>query len=122
MRDLSLLDDFRICTPAVLELYGSYGDETCGAFLIPLPGQSRVLKVVAASSDGWDHLSVSVDGHKRTPTWAELEHAKRTFFRPDEIAWAYHMNVEDHISIHPYVLHLWRKHNFEMPLPPKEFV
>ena len=26
MRDLSLLDDFRICTPAVLELYGSYGD------------------------------------------------------------------------------------------------
>jgi hypothetical protein len=47
------------------------------------------------------------------PNWYE---------KPKEIAWEYHMNEDDHISIHPYVLHIWRKHNFRMPTPPKVFV
>jgi hypothetical protein len=122
MRDLTALDDFRIRTPYVLERYGSYGDATCGAFIIPLPGQMTALKVLAASGEGWDHVSVSPNGQSRTPTWAEMEHVKRIFFKKDEIAWEYHMAPADHISIHPYVLHIWRKQDFEMPMPPTEHV
>lgn len=122
MRDLTKLDNFRMRTPQVLKRYGSYGDETCGAFLIPLPGQSRILKCLASNSEGWDHVSVSVDGHQRTPTWGEMAFVKTVFFKMDEIAWEYHMNVSDHINDHPFVLHIWRKHDFTMPLPPKVFV
>jgi hypothetical protein len=122
MRDLTALDDFRQRTPFVLDQFGDYGDDKSGAFLIPVPGQSTVLKVLASGHDGWDHISVSVNGQGRTPTWAEMEHAKRLFFKKDELAWEYHMNPDDHLSIHPYVLHIWRKHDFEMPLPPKFFV
>jgi len=122
MRNLSDLDGFRIRSDWVLKQFGSYGDSYNGAFLIPVVGQQTKLKVVAANGGGWDHVSVSPDGESRTPTWAEMDFIKRIFFKPKEIAWEYHMNEDDHISIHPYVLHIWRKHNFKMPTPPKVFV
>jgi hypothetical protein len=120
MRDLTLLDDFRLRTQWVLENFGSYGDDKNGAFRLPMPGQTTLLRVVAASGEGWDHISVSLPN--RTPTWAEMDHAKRRFFKDDELAWEYHMPPNEHISIHPYTLHIWRKHGFTMPLPPKWFV
>jgi hypothetical protein len=122
MRDLTVLEDFRQRTQFVLEQFGSYGDEKSGAFLIPVPGQTTVLKVLVSGHNGWDHISVSINGQQRTPTWGEMEYAKRLFFKPDEVAWEYHMNVSDHINIHPYVLHVWRKHDFEIPVPPRFYV
>ncbi len=121
MRDLHNLDQFRVRTTYVLESFGSYGDGGNGAFLIPVPGQRTVLKVLASNGDGWDHISVSVNGEQRTPTWAEMEIAKKAFLG-DVVAMQLHLPKGDHINCHPYTLHVWRPHNVEIPLPPKMMV
>jgi hypothetical protein len=121
MRDLHNLDLFRIRDSFVLESYGSYGDGGNGAFIIPVPGQITALKVVASNGEGWDHISVSVNGEPRTPTWAEMEIAKKAFLG-DVTAMQLHLTAKDHISCHPYTLHIWRPHNRDIPLPPKIMV
>ena len=82
--------------------------------------QVGALRVVAASAKGWDHVSVSLPD--RCPTWAEMDHIKRLFFRDDEWAMQLHAPPAKHISIHPHVLHIWRPHAVEIPLPPVEMV
>lgn len=93
-----------------------------GCFLLPFPANPTVrLACIASIGEGWDHVSVSLN-LPRTPSWAEMEHVKRTFFLSHEVAMQLHVATDDHISIHPHVLHLWRPHDQPIPLPPKEFV
>lgn len=124
MRNLHELDSWRIETPDIMERYGSYGDDKAGAFFVypPGPDQTPCLKVLASYGDGWEHVSVSVRDRPRTPTWAEMDWVKRTFFNPNEVVVQFHPAEADHISIHPYVLHLWRPLDYEFTMPPKWFV
>ena len=115
MRDLRVFEAYRINTQ-----YGGPGDKFGGAFEMYNPGTDSILRVIASCGDGWDHVSVSLPD--RTPTWSEMEFVKRRFFADDELAWEYHMPPTEHISIHPHVLHIWRKHGFKMPTPPTEMV
>lgn len=78
-----------------------------------------ILNVIADCGEGWDHVSVSVHEDHRCPTWEEMEAVKRAFFAPEECAMQLHVPVEDHVSIHPYVLHIWRPHGISIPVPPK---
>jgi hypothetical protein len=118
MRNLRELDSFRDTSPAIKKFYGGIGDETCGAFQVRWPrGQGRVLRIIASSGMGWDHISVSLPD--RCPTWDEMEFIKRMFFKPDEVAIQLHLPPADHINNHPYCLHLWRPHATDIPLPPK---
>jgi hypothetical protein len=120
VRDLHLLDIYRRTDPKVVELYGSTGDEASGVFSVPSPTDGRMLMIIASSGEGWDHVSVS---HKdRCPTWPEMEHIKRLFFKDDETAMQLHVPVADHINVHQYVLHIWRPLEVEIPRPPAEFV
>lgn len=96
-----------------------------GAFALPYCG--IWLFCIVSDELGWDHISISLLNKarktiKRTPTWEEMEHVKRFFFAPDEVVIQLHVAEEDHLSIHDYVLHLWRKQDYEIPLPPKEMV
>lgn len=120
MRDLSHLEAFRIRSDYVLKQLGSYGDARNGAFELPVPGRPTVLRILAASGGGWDHVSVSLSD--RCPTWPEMEHVKRTFFEADEVAMQLHVAESEHINVHPYVLHIWRPHNQKIPLPPRLYV
>ncbi len=113
MKNLDLLEIYRVKSKEILAHYGSYGDETCGVFLIPV---CPPLKIVASAGEGWDHVSVSTPN--RPPTWAEMEHVKRTFFKEDETAMQLHVPPSDHINCHPNCLHLWRPHNESIPRPP----
>lgn len=79
-----------------------------------------ILRIIASSSEGWDHVSVSLPD--RCPTWEEMDYIKRLFFKPDECAIQYHVPVSDHISVHPYCLHLWRPHSVMIQMPPKWMV
>jgi hypothetical protein len=115
MRDLSQYDRWRVDAG-----HGWLGDGTCGAFQIPYPATGSTLRVIASSDGDWDHCSVSLAN--RPPNWAEMQFIHRMFFNGDELAWEYHMPPDDHVNVHPYTLHLWRKHNFTMPVPPREFV
>jgi hypothetical protein len=117
MRDLNNLDQFRIRDSFVLESYGSYGDDGNGAFIIPVPGQMTALKVVASNGEGWDHISVSPVEAQRTPTWAEMEIAKKAFFG-DVVAMQLHLPASAHVNCHPYTLHVWIPHAVKIPLPP----
>ena len=116
MRDLRPLECYRLKTPEVLRLWGWYGDETCGAFLVPSEIDGGTLKVIASAAEGWDHVSVS--RQNRCPNWPEMEQIKHLFFKDDETAMQLHVPPSDHINHHPYCLHLWRPLDQEIPRPP----
>lgn len=120
MRNLHEIDQYRDIGPDVIRVYGSVGDETCGAFLVPSPIDGAPIRVIASSGEGWDHVSAS--RANRCPNWPEMEHVKRLFFKDDETAMQLHVPVKDHISFHPHCLHIWRPHHAPIPLPPSEFV
>lgn len=115
MRPLSLLEAYRR-RDMERRHYGVDGDETCGMFVLNGVKFKRALKVIASSGGGWDHVSVSLPD--RCPTWEEMEAVKRLFFREDETAMQLHVPATDHISFHPYCLHLWRPHDAAIPRPP----
>ena len=91
-----------------------------GAFRLKRHG--TLLTIIASWEDasGWDHVSVSLP--HRCPTWDEMDAVKRRFFWPHEVVMQLHPAEADHLSLHPYCLHLWRPHRVAIPLPPKEFV
>lgn len=120
MRNLHLLDAYRETGPEIVRLWGFVGDETCGMFHVPSPIDRAPLCIIASSGGGWDHVSVS--RQNRCPNWPEMEHVKRLFFKDDETAMQLHVPPSDHISIHPYCLHLWRPHDTEIPRPPSWMV
>lgn len=105
---------------ARVALQGDMGDKHNGAFVFKSPLNFGILRVVASSGEGWDHVSVSLT--MRCPLWEEMEWIKRMFFKDSEIAYQLHVTPKDHINNHPYTLHLWRPHNKEIPLPPVSFV
>lgn len=120
MRDLHLLDLYRVRDAHVLERWGWTGDETCGSFSVPSPIDRKPLMIVASSGNGWDHVSVS--RANRCPNWTELEHVRRLFFRDNETVMQLHVPPKDHISLHPNCLHLWRPQQVEIPRPPEWMV
>lgn len=114
MRDLRTLEVYRK-RRWEREIYGAEGDERGGVFGVAGPA-GRLLRVIASNDDGWDHVSASLPD--RCPTWDEMEHVKRLFFREAETAMQLHVPPEDHVDCHPYCLHLWRPHDAEIPRPP----
>lgn len=116
MRNLMLLNTYRDYSAAFIALYGNSGDDTCGVFNVPSPTDKAMLRVVASNGGGWDHVSVS--RHNRCPNWNEMEHVKRLFFKDDETAMQLHVPPSEHLSLHPFCLHIWRPLNQEIPRPP----
>lgn len=120
MRNLRLLDSYRVTSPEIIRHYGWAGDETCGVFAVPSPIDGQALRIVASSECGWDHVSVSRSS--RCPNWPEMERVKRLFFRDNETAMQLHVPVSEHINQHPHCLHLWRPYDQEIPRPPGAMV
>jgi len=115
---LSRLNAFR--QPAFeIALYGQLGNDREGmfTFLSPYAKARTVLRVVASSDFGWDHVSVSTD-KRRCPTWEEMSYIRGKFFAPEEVCMELHVAAKDHISIHDWTLHLWRPQHDKIPLPP----
>lgn len=97
-----------------------YDPRQGGIFTLKSEDDGKDLRVIAASGDDWDHLSVS--RADRAPSWAEMEQVKRVFFYRHEVAYQLHVAVRDHINCHPNCLHIWRPWKEKIPLPPTEFV
>lgn len=68
----------------------------------------------------WDHVSVSLPN--RCPNWPEMSFIKSVFFADDETVMQLHVPVADHLSLHPYCLHLWRPLSLAIPRPPSDMV
>ena len=120
MKNLNNLEKYRLRTNHVREYFGSFGDETCGIFLIPSQIDKADLKCIAAAGRGWDHVSVS--RKNRCPNWPEMDRVKRLFFLPSETVVQFHVPEDEHISFHPFTLHLWRSWTQSYNLPPPEWV
>lgn len=125
LRNLDTLNEYRILSGPVIDNWGGWrGDDTCGAFRITYRPKgkalSKLLRVIVSGAEGWDHVSVSL--HDRCPTWDEMEYIKRLFFEDDAVCMQLHVAVSNHISHHPYCLHIWHPHADNIPLPPSIFV
>lgn len=120
MKNLNLLDIYRLKTRAILQAYGTFGDETCGMFSIPSPKGGSLL-IVASCGDGWDHVSISRDD--RIPDWEEMSYIKELFFLEKEYAFQLHVPKGSHINLAKFCLHLWRPNDGrEIPIPPTYLV
>lgn len=119
MRDLTELNPLRLFHNE-RRIYGCYGDSLNGIFAIPSPVDKKPLTIIASSGEGWEHVSVS--RNDRCPSWSEMEHVKRQFFREDEAAMQLHPPLKDYVNCHPYCLHLWRPTDTVIPLPPDYMV
>lgn len=91
-----------------------------GIFSMCRPFSSIQLHIMASNGGGWDHVSVSSRG--RCPLWEEMDWIKRKFFYPFETAMQLHVPDSEHLSIHPFTLHLWRPHKETIPRPPGSMV
>lgn len=101
----------------VLENFGNVGDGTCGVFNVPSPIDQSILHIVASAGEGWDHVSVSRPN--RCPNWPEMHYVRGLFFDPHEVAMQLHPTEAEHISLHPYCMHIWRPNDGRaIPLPP----
>ena len=79
----------------------------------------QVVRVIFSWGGGWDHVSVTFLDQRYLPTWNEMCEVRHVFFRPDECAVQYHPPESSYINTDPFVLHLWRPQNQEIPMPPK---
>jgi hypothetical protein len=118
MRNLHELNQYRRIDKDVFERYGEFGDRNNGVFEIPY--KTDILRVIASSGEGWDHVSVSMKN--RIPNWTEMEYIARIFFKENEVAVQYHVPKKEHINIMENCLHWWRPWHLAIPMPPVEFV
>lgn len=88
-----------------------------GAFQVDSPKGYRLL-IIASNGEGWEHVSVSIPGKKRTPSWEEMAFVKDLFWEKDEPAIQYHPDEANYVNTHEYVLHIWRPLNWELQVPP----
>ena len=102
-----------------------------GVFIIPHPAQKKVEFIcIVSDKGGWKHISVSMQRQlprrketvKRCPTWDEMCYIKQLFFEAEESAVQYHPPESQYKNLHPFVLHLWRPLEIEMPFPPLDYV
>lgn len=102
--------------------YGMNGNSGNGVFRIPTENLPSVeLNVVISDGGGWDHVSVSRTD-EQTPTWDDMCMVKRLFFSEDETVVQYHPKESEYVNFHKNCLHLWKKQDYEFPLPPSIFV
>jgi hypothetical protein len=87
-----------------------------GAFKVKAPSGSRLI-ILASDGAGWEHVSVSVEGEERTPTWEEMAFVKEGFWKDEETVMQLHVPKRDHINLHEGCLHLWRPLLWEIPRP-----
>lgn len=112
------VERFRI---RVGRLASSRFDGNNGAFEIPLrPG--RAAYVITSDGLGWEHVSVSIVGEQRCPTWEEMCDVKDLFWGPDECVVQFHPPQSEYRNLHEHCLHLWRPTDAVIPRPDPETV
>ena len=103
-----------------MKLYGGPGDDKNGCFSLKSKIDGKPLLCIVSIDLGWEHVSVS--RNDKCPSWNEMEHIKRIFFKDDEAAFQLHVPVKEHKNLHPYVLHIWRPMCGIFPMPPSYMV
>ncbi len=90
-----------------------------GAFMLSTYAGPE-LAVIASDGEGWEHVSVSVQG--RTPTWEEMCFVKDKFWDAEDCIVQYHPRASEYVNHHPYTLHMWRPIGKRIITPPSWMV
>lgn len=98
-----------------------------GAFVIPVTRNRRGRPIchaqaIASVYAGWEHVSVTLPGLCRCPTWDEMEEVRGFFWGPADVVIQLHVPASVKVNHHPYCLHLWRQAGVDHPLPPSYLV
>lgn len=86
-----------------------------GAFMIQI--QSYELRIIASDGMGWEHVSVSIKGSTRSPSWDMMCKIKDIFWDNEDVVVQYHPPKSEYVNYHPGCLHLWRPIELKMPRP-----
>ena len=94
-----------------------------GVFFIPVARDRRGrpirhAHVLASLYAGWEHVSVTLPGFFRCPTWDEMDEVRSHFWTGDDVVLQFHVPTGVKINPHRYCLHLWRQAGTDHPLPP----
>lgn len=105
--------------------YKSPNKAPFGAFLIPMKTHTHPIRIIAHDGKsgeftGWEHVSVSYSD--RCPTWEEMCVIKDTFWGPEDCVVQFHPPQSEYVNNHPFVLHLWRPLEVNIPTPGKWMV
>lgn len=87
------------------EMPSTKADLNNGYFRVPVG--KVVLQVIASDGYGWEHVSASLG--TRCPTWEEMSALKNIFWSEDDLVVQFHPPTSEHVNIHNFCLHLWRK-------------
>lgn len=99
-----------------------------GFFVIPVAQDTWALTLASCGNEivPWDHVSARIGVKKyhgkmveRCPSWDEMCLLKDIFWDDTECVMQLHPKAADYVNHHPFVLHLWKPHNLEIPMPPK---
>ena len=98
-----------------------------GVFRVPVERDrhgrpARWAMVIASDGCGWEHVSVTLEGERRCPTWEELEAVRRLFWGSGDVVMQLHVAANDHVNVHEFCLHLWRPIGQKIPVPPRYLV
>lgn len=93
-----------------------------GMFRLEYPKTGRTIRALASDGGGWEHVSVSIEGAHRCPTWEEMCWVKSLFWGEEEWVIQFHPAESDYVNCHPYTLHLWKPLGVDFPTPPSIFV
>lgn len=96
-------------------------DGNNGAFVVDIKQGVRAM-VIASDGMNWEHVSVSLPGVHRCPTWEEMCLVKSLFWDDDDCVMQLHPPLTEFVNNHQYCLHLWRPIGAEIPLPPSIMV
>lgn len=81
---------------------------------------TKLLRCIASDGLGWQHVSVSIEGEDKPPTWSMMCHIKELFWEDEDWVCQFHPAKSQYVNCHPGCLHLWRYTGggpFQMPLP-----
>lgn len=67
---------------------------------------------------GWEHVSVSPEKKRITPSWDDMCKLKDMFFHDDETVIEYHPAKSEYVNMVGNCLHLWKPLEQELPIPP----
>ena len=94
-------------------------DGNNGLFLIKIG--SDIFQCIASDGMGWEHVSVTKRTKNRNvyslPSWEEMCFIKDLFWSDEDTVIQYHPKKSEYVNNHPYVLHLWKPTNIELPIP-----
>lgn len=101
--------------------YGTKEGDTFGMFQIPgRHANGRQLRVMATDGGetGWEHVSVSIEGSKKCPSWEEMCIVKSLFWTKDDCVVQFHPCEDVYVNNHTGCLHMWRCVHQPFPVPP----